>query len=153
MTEPAEPQPDPAPQSTEEADKPDGSRHGNHGLAIAIVVLLVLLVLLMIGASKCSGPKHDDSNDLTLGDAGVLAKDACRSAVKGGLKAPSTAQFSDEVTKVTSQDGLDFVFNVTGIVEAQNSFGGTVGNDFECAATVLKSTGDASGVLLQMTER
>jgi hypothetical protein len=56
------------------------------------------------------------------------ARFACRQFVEDRLKAPATADFTDET--VTSLGGERF--EVTGSVESQNSFGTTMRSDYEC---------------------
>lgn len=91
------------------------------GCGIGCLGLLVAAALL-IGWAVIAG---DDGND-----GGGYVKVACRDWAKDRLKAPGTARFYNE--KV-DRDGTTYV--VTGSVESQNSFGGTVRNTYRCEAT------------------
>lgn len=62
---------------------------------------------------------------------------ACHSAVERQLKDPSSASYRDEQIGGTPEDG----WTMRGIVNATNSFGGSVPTPFTCAATAI---GDGS---------
>lgn len=55
---------------------------------------------------------------------------ACANRIIEGLKAPSTAEFSEPV----AEDDGDSSFVVTGSVDAENSFGAMLRKDYECYA-------------------
>lgn len=77
---------------------------------------------------------------------------SCESSVKNRLKSPSTAEFSD----TSAREGGEYVYNdiparyremenvttwvVTGPVDAQNGFGATVRNKFNCRAIFSNGT-------------
>lgn len=69
----------------------------------------------------------------TGGDAEYSAKIACRDFVKQRLKAPATADFTDEVVNVDGQ-----TYSVTGNVDAENSFGAKLRQTYTC---VLEDAG------------
>lgn len=62
----------------------------------------------------------------------VLARSACRDAVKGKLKAPATAKFSGETTTGSGQSGT---YSVAGSVDSENSFGALIRSSFSCEVT------------------
>ncbi|WP_372699379.1 hypothetical protein [Arthrobacter sp. JSM 101049] len=92
------------------------------GAVAAFVLLLGGCVAFMNGASDDEPENYD-------------ARVACQTLVKGKLKAPSTAKFSNE-----SESGAGSSWTASGTVEAQNSFGGTVGHTYRC--TVHFTDGD-----------
>jgi hypothetical protein len=55
---------------------------------------------------------------------------ACRDAVRRDLKTPATARFSED--RIVEQTGATHY--VHGVVDAQNSFGATLRNRYECIA-------------------
>lgn len=57
---------------------------------------------------------------------------ACRELVKAQLKAPATAQFSGEVVTRQPTGGL---FEVDGVVDAQNGFGALLRQRYRCTVT------------------
>lgn len=57
----------------------------------------------------------------------------CEDRVREQLRAPSTAEFRSSATDTNP-------FRVTGTVDAQNAFGATVRNDFQCTVNI---TGDS----------
>ena len=71
-------------------------------------------------------------NDTGENGSPAFAEVACENLVKSRLKAPSTADFSGTEAARGSAAGE---WIVTGIVDAENSFGGTVRNSFTCELT------------------
>jgi hypothetical protein len=63
-------------------------------------------------------------------DGGAYVKVACRDWVKDRLKAPTSADFSQESV---SRNGQTYV--VTGAVDSANSFGAPIRNTYRCEAT------------------
>lgn len=92
-------------------------------------------VVVLIFAS-CSGAFSGSSgaDDDTYHPDEYGAQNICEEAVKDRLRAPSTAKFSD--VQATGAGGS---WTVTGLVEAENGFGGTVGNRYTCDATYTSS--------------
>lgn len=88
------------------------------GCIWSAVILFVLLlggcVALMSGAGDDDPDKYD-------------ARVSCHTLVKEKLMAPATAKFSNEV-----ESGSGSSWTASGTVEAQNSFGGTVGHSYRC---------------------
>jgi hypothetical protein len=86
------------------------------------------------------------------------ARQAAQVAVKRGLKAPATAQFSNEQVRAlaskepraTSEQARRFepkYFRATGSVDAQNSFGALIRNEYSMTprcSTVLVGSGEWS---------
>ena len=83
------------------------------------------LVVLLTGCSTSSEASPEQYEE--------LAKDVCKDAVRDVLKDPTSAEFDGTVATVVI-DGEQW--NVTGRVNANNSFGGKVGyQGFTCKAT------------------
>lgn len=89
--------------------------------------LVALGVVLLIGWAV----NRSTSNPLD-GEAG--AKSVCEDFVKGRLKSPGSADFSDVTT---STSGL--TYTVTGAVDSQNGFGALIRSQFTC---VVSDAGD-----------
>ena len=70
-----------------------------------------------------------------------LAERACKRAVESHLKAPATADFT--VVSATKESSREWT--VTGTVDAENSFGAKIRNNWICTATKSGEswTGDA----------
>lgn len=100
--------------------------------AIGCGVLLVLALILGSIMSSCvaNAGKVDPAS---LGDGGH-AKVACRGMVQDKLKAPSTADFSNESV---ARSGAGW--NVAGTVDSQNSFGAKVRSSYSCSITYSQS--------------
>jgi hypothetical protein len=100
--------------------------------AIGCGVLLALALILGSVMSSCvaNAGKVDPA---TLGDGGH-AKVACRGMVEDKLKAPSTADFSNE-----SVSGSGTSWNVAGLVDSQNSFGAKIRSSYTCSLTYSPS--------------
>ncbi len=58
---------------------------------------------------------------------------ACQDAVRKQLRSPATAKFSED--RVVEEVGATHY--VHGVVDAQNGFGATVRNKYECIATAM----------------
>jgi hypothetical protein len=103
-----------------EQPKPDAAEEltpSGRGLRFVLIAVAVLLVLY--GVSRCgtSGGSEPSAYE---------AKSACKEFVQRRLKSPSTADFNMDATGSGDQ------WTVTGTVDSQNSFGGTVRNTFSC---------------------
>lgn len=92
------------------------------------VVALIVLVCVMVALN----PGDRGPSEASLRRAAITE---CRAAVKGVLKAPSTAKFSGESAAQTNG-----VWKVTGDVEAQNSFGAMTRARFACDVTGQEPT-------------
>lgn len=88
--------------------------------AAAVVVGLAIMGKAMQGSSSSSGD----------GDR-ASARSVCYDFVRDRLKAPATAQFSE--TEIESSGNQ---WTVSGSVDAQNSFGALIRNNYTCVTTV-----------------
>lgn len=98
------------------ADKPKKGISCCGGCLLIVVALVALLALLPLLFS----PKGDSAG----------ATQACRDAIRMQLKNPASASFANERAEETSERS----WKVTGIVRADNSFGGTVPTPYTCNA-------------------
>jgi len=125
MTEPVTPAEPPAQTPEEkaaaEAKKKAENRQANVWGAAIVGVLLLCCIGFAIKQTSNSDPEADRSN---------AAVAQCESAIKDQLKAPSTADFSDE--RYTDNDPS---WLVTGNVDAENSFGAKIRSFFRCELT------------------
>lgn len=96
------------------------------GILIAVLLIggMVALAVTVIFAEKTLDETEKDDYGNTADDAWSAAKDV----VSSKLKAPSTAQFSDRSKATITRDGT--TWTVSSWVDAQNSFGATIRNDF-----------------------
>lgn len=85
---------------------------------------MVGLLLLLGGCMVAMNTSGDDEPDE------ALAIVACENIVRDQQKAPSTAEFSSQ-----SASGAGSSWTSTGTVRSENSFGGTVANDYTCSVT------------------
>lgn len=83
--------------------------------------LLVVAVMAVVFAWSAWGPENKDDDKLT-------AEVSCQQAVERELKAPSTASFTRLRMIEAGPDG----YLVSGTVDAENSFGGTVRMSWGC---------------------
>lgn len=129
------PTPPMAPQATKTPEKPKATAKQT---AIGCGVFLVLALIFGGVMSSCmaNAGKQDTTN---LGDGGH-AKIACRGMVQDKLKAPSTADFSNE-----SVSGSGTSWTVSGSVDAQNSFGAKIRSSYTCSITFSPSDDQWSG--------
>lgn len=85
-----------------------------------------------------------DADDPDLIGDGIGAQVVCREFVERRLKAPSTADYSDE--EATHLRGKTWV--VVGNVDAENSFGAPIRNSYTCRT---RFEGDDEWTLLSLT--
>lgn len=122
-------------ETAKSAEKAANERAGNR-IVIGCVAIPVLLLggcwaISSLGGTKATTPEKEKY--------GVTR--VCEKAVKQQLKAPDSAQFDwDGVRPTTSTDGL-FRYEGSGVVRAENSFGGTAVHTFDCTGTYTVSTG------------
>lgn len=95
---------------------------------------VILLAAMLIACGSGSKPKNGDKYEAIVW---------CEDYVKDRLKAPSTADFSDET--VASQGRT---WTVNGSVDAENSFGAKLRNSFAC---VVKYNGKDNYDLVKLT--
>jgi hypothetical protein len=80
-----------------------------------------------------------ESRPASLDTKQFMAGQVCEQYVKAGLKAPRTAEFGDKQTISLGSDS----FQVTGQVDAHNSFGAMIRNVYTCKTRFRGGTGDA----------
>ncbi len=90
---------------------------------LGIVTALAALTLTSC-SSTSSG--SDDPDEDTRDD--IAAEVMCEEFVKDKLKAPSTAEFTDQDATSTGQQRWD----VTGAVDSQNGFGAMIRSTYRC---------------------
>lgn len=120
---------------------PTGDRF-MRGYLKGCMVLIVAAVLLIGGCTAWVALSPKDASR----QAETSASLACRNAVRDRLKAPSTAQFSDDAT--ASESGSGFTVTVTGTVDAENSFGAKLRNTYRCTVRT-DLDGEASTVKVE----
>ena len=104
----------------------DRGRRVSLGVAAAFTALLVVILALTLGGG--SEPKTlEEKQAASYTDVLVL----CRDAVKQQLKAPSTADFGGEAVKWSGSTAT-----MTGVVDAENSFGAMIRTPWTCTASV-----------------
>ena len=103
---------------------------------IALVLYGVIALCIIVLLSICVfGGKDDDS--IGESDAWVCAQDV----VEKNLKSPSSAKFclmSEATIHYNGEDGGGSRYTVSGYVDAQNSFGATIRQNFTVNLTVTK---------------
>ena len=103
---------------------------------IALVLYGVIALCIIVLFSMCVfGGKDDDS--IGESDAWVCAQDV----VEKNLKSPSSAKFclmSEATIHYNGEDGGGSRYTVSGYVDAQNSFGATIRQNFTVNLTVTK---------------
>ena len=85
---------------------------------MAFILFAIISKILGFGSSpdKPSGPDQID------------AQATCQVSIEDALKAPSTASFSDWSSVSTGSEG----YEISGVVDAQNSFGAMLRSPFVC---------------------
>lgn len=112
------------------------------------IAILAVLAAILVSCVAIVSKGHDSSSDSRRQ---VAAFNACKHAVEDQLKAPSSADFQSVFT-------ADYSFTSTAVtvsayVDAENSFGAKIRNNWTCEADV-NSDGDVSGVqVLSLTGR
>lgn len=98
---------------------PEKKRLGCGGGCLVIVgaIVLIFIVIGIVGAVSSSSSKGDDAQAVTY----------CEKRVRESLKSPSTANFTYPNVSGSSPN-----FVVTGVVDSENSFGGTVRSEYQC---------------------
>lgn len=103
---------------------------------IALILFGVIALCIIVLFSMCVfGRKGDDS--IGESDAWVCAQDI----VEKNLKSPSSAKFclmSEATIHYNGEDGGGSRYTVSGYVDAQNSFGATIRQNFTVNLTVTK---------------
>lgn len=105
------------------------------------VVVVAVLVGAVCGFAWLAGG--------TGGGAGE-AQQQCQARVELRLKAPSTADFNSSSARELGSTGNRW--EVTGIVDAENSFGGTVRMTYKCDLTYDEETDSWDAALVDVRE-
>ena len=106
-------------------------RRDRSGVILALIIVSLVGFFYWIGQTPPSGGAGGASGPRTRDQVDAWVD--CRSFVEKGLKAPSTAQFP-----LSSDPGVTIVhlsngrWSVLGFVDAQNSFGAQIREDFGC---------------------
>ncbi len=101
------------------------------GIGVAIIIVIIIIAAITSSGSKSGsgGGKDTDSYGHDKFDAMVIAE----KAVKNQLKSPSSAKFCSTSAATITHSGN--TWTVSGWVEAQNSFGATLRNNFRVRFT------------------
>lgn len=128
------------------AQEQESVRTSTGRLGCVMIPVLLIASFTLYSCVVPSGPR-----EVTEQSAITFGKDVCQDAMKNGLKAPGSADFSNE-SATANKVGDAWTVSVRGLVEAENSFGGTVGIDYECLAEVA-ANGDSTGRIVQRRQR
>lgn len=99
----------------------------------------IAAALMIATLASCSGA-----------GGGGDAEDECKTLVEDRLKSPSTAEFGDSASSELGKTGARW--EVTGVVDAENSFGGTVRMTYKCDLTYDEGTGTWEAALVDVRE-
>ena len=77
--------------------------------------------------------------------------DVCRMAAEKGLKAPKTAEYSEESTQLVDPRDDGGTWIASGTIRSENSFGGTAISHYTCDAT-YKVDGEEYSARAKITE-
>lgn len=105
---------------------------------------VISLIVILIGAYFVYSIYFKDFTPSDLD-----AQTACQGFVKDRLKSPSTADFSAEKVSKLGENK----FQVQGVVDAQNSFGGIARNSYLCQVSIDSKTKTANLVNLLLNPR
>jgi hypothetical protein len=101
--------------------------------AIAIPVATAIIITAVVLNYHVSGPKvNPDSESYAASDLEYYAMGAAELIVKGRLKAPATARFTE--TSVVRQSGDRYLVATT--VDAENSFGAMIRSTYLVAVRI-----------------
>lgn len=104
-----------------------------NNLVVGIIVFIVIICLCasIFSSSGGGGGGDGDSNKDKVTDHSSMASVICKEIVKNSLVAPSTADFpwpsSSDVKRFQNN-----IYEVRSYVDAQNSFGAMIRNDYYC---------------------
>lgn len=99
-------------------------------MRIPSVLLCVCLLSAGCGAEQAPAAAPATSHGPTVEEITGRAYDACLEAIRGQLKSPATAQFSERSAATEARDGGDFYFS--GSVDSENGFGALLRSEFGC---------------------
>lgn len=92
------------------------------------IATLIAIGYLAVAAFRAMADDGDPTNDGPEGHGRTAAEYTCQAEVTARLKAPGTADFGAIRAYGTRANG----YTVNGTVDAQNSFGAKLRNDFTC---------------------
>ncbi len=115
----------PTPTESQSDDKKGGKGGGCLVLVLAIAALAVISWL--VGGSNSSGDGGARSDSAEAVGAWVI----CQQFIEDRLKAPSTAEFPSGYSQYTTRLSSTR-FRVDAYVDAENSFGAMIRNEFSC---------------------
>lgn len=117
-----------------------------------IILFLLILIFIIYNAPSKITPPPQDSNAKTATasqsktppppikgdyayDYSYEAKRACKDYVEVALKAPSTVKYvgSPIIQRIKGKKKTDIVYEVSGQLDAQNSYGAMIRSTFYCA--------------------
>ena len=109
---------------------------------VAIAVgLFIFLIMGTIGTNLMENDRRESRQPSSL-TMQISAERACKNAVGDQLKAPATAEY--QITRsIRSGRG----WQVTGTVDAENSFGAKIRNTWTCSASETNGTWSAYAVI------
>lgn len=113
----------------------------------------VVLVLMAIGFAADTRDREQTAAELAREEESRIAGEvrfACQTWVRGRLKAPATAKFvrsTVETGRLIGGDSTQWVSR--GAVDAQNSFGALLRNQYKCVARVRGSEISAVSVTVE----
>lgn len=96
------------------------------------------LVVGLVAAVWSLFTDGDSDADEPSGPTNEAAIDVCEQSIEEKLKAPATASFSGATATNPGSDLEDF--EVTGFVDAENSFGANIRSTWWCAASWIDGT-------------
>ena len=108
---------------------------------LCIVIAVVICVALVIYGIASEAPIFGFDTSSSQSGFGIDEYDAWTAAtdvVKNNLKAPSTAEFCSKSSATIEQHGN--TWTIKGYVDAENSFGAKLRNDFTVVITFTSST-------------
>jgi hypothetical protein len=106
--------------------RPPAKKQSNTAGVIGLLIIVVIIGAIFYSCSKSGGSGGSDNDGRNDG----LAKVMCEKFVKDRLKAPATADFSGVFDTEVSGSGDDYT--VRGYVDAENSFGANLRNNYVC---------------------
>lgn len=116
-----------------------------------LVVAIVVLVLLANLGGGSTGDSPSGDPPASAEHEAVEAYVVCQQFVEDRLRAPSTAEFGEPYSQVTTHNGGG-EYTVRTYVDAENAFGAMIRNDFTCI--VQHTSGDSYRLVdLTMSER
>ena len=106
--------------------EPAGSNKRRWLIALGIFIALVAVIGGCTAIASMNAKPYDANNK-------VEAISQCEARIADRLKAPSTADFTSDATGYGT-------WTVTGVVDAENSFGATVRSSFQCTVVIAGDT-------------